>query len=124
VCATDGRALYFSRSPIPHWRDVELRKWLDDPNRLREALGSPHGREPVPFAWLLHIGLYAYRRDFLLKLTELPLSPLERLEKLEQLRALEAGAIIQVATVEHRSVGIDTPEDYAAFVARQKKPAA
>jgi 3-deoxy-manno-octulosonate cytidylyltransferase (CMP-KDO synthetase) len=55
--------------------------------------------------------------------TQLPVSPLERLEKLEQLRALEAGASIQVAIVEHYAVGIDTPSDYAQFVARQKRAA-
>jgi 3-deoxy-manno-octulosonate cytidylyltransferase (CMP-KDO synthetase) len=102
VRAADGRALYFSRSVIPHCRDR-------DP---AEILANEH-------PWLLHIGIYAYRRDFLLKLAQLPPSRLEQLEKLEQLRALEAGARIQVAVVEHRSVGIDTPEDYAAFVKRQ-----
>jgi 3-deoxy-manno-octulosonate cytidylyltransferase (CMP-KDO synthetase) len=73
--------------------------------------------------WKLHLGIYAYRRDFLLQLTQLPASPLERLEKLEQLRALEAGAVIQVAIVEHYAVGIDTPTDYAQFVARQLRAA-
>lgn len=101
VCAADGRALYFSRSLIPFCRDV-------DPDRLL-AERSP---------WLLHLGLYAYRREFLLKLTELPPSRLEQLEKLEQLRALEAGAAIQVAIVDRRAVGIDTAEDYARFVER------
>ena len=72
----------------------------------------------VASPWLQHLGVYAYRREFLLRLTELPPSRLERLEKLEQLRVLEAGAAMQVAIVEHRSVGIDTPEDYARFVAR------
>ena len=82
VCATGGRALYFSRATIPHCRDV-------NPDEL---LGSDS-------PWLLHLGVYAYRRDDLLRLTELPPSRLERLEKLEQLRALEAGFSIQVAVV-------------------------
>ncbi len=98
VCGGDGRALYFSRCAIPFCRD------RDPDEMLAET------------PWLLHVVLYAYRRDFLLKLTQLPPSHLERLEKLEQLRALEAGAIIQVAIVQHSSVGIDTPEDYARFV--------
>jgi 3-deoxy-manno-octulosonate cytidylyltransferase (CMP-KDO synthetase) len=106
VCAADGRALYFSRLPIPFTRDV-------DPDTLLAA-GSP---------WKLHLGVYAYRREFLLRLSELPPSPLERLEKLEQLRALEAGATIRVAEVAHRAAGIDTPEDYARFVARQRRAA-
>ena len=101
VRGIDGRALYFSREPIPHCRD----------RKPDEILESEH-------PWMLHIGIYAYRRDFLFELTKLPPSRLEKLEKLEQLRALEAGARIQVAIVDHRSVGIDTPEDYARFVER------
>jgi 3-deoxy-manno-octulosonate cytidylyltransferase (CMP-KDO synthetase) len=104
VCAQDGRALYFSRAPIPFSRD----------QAPAEVLKSGH-----PSPWLLHIGIYAYRRDFLLDLTQRPPSRLEQLEKLEQLRALEAGASIQVGVVEHPAVGIDTPEDYAQFVRRQ-----
>lgn len=101
VRGQDGRALYFSRAPIPFCRD----------RQMDEVLTSE-------YPWTLHIGIYAYRRDFLFELTRLPQSRLEKLEKLEQLRALEAGARIQVAIVEHRSVGIDTPEDYARFVER------
>ena len=99
VCAADGRALYFSRAPIPFVRD---------------------GGSPPLCPQLLHLGIYAYRRDFLLRLTELPPSRLEKLEKLEQLRALEAGASIQVGIVDHGAVGIDTPEDYARFVERER----
>jgi len=95
--------LYFSRCPIPFCRDR-------NPDELL-ATDSP---------WRLHLGIYAYRREFLLRLTTLPPSKLERLEKLEQLRVLEAGETIVVGEVAHRSVGIDTPEDYARFVARQK----
>ena len=107
VVAGNGRALYFSRSPIPMHRD-----------------GSPPDGEPLG---LLHLGLYAYRRDFLLKLATLPPSPLERAEKLEQLRVLECGEPIAVAVVDERSVGIDTPEDYRRFVERwnrRRAPAA
>lgn len=104
VVAADGRALYFSRSMIPFCRDR-------DP---AEVLVS---EQP----WLLHLGIYAFRREFLFEMTKLPPSRLEQLEKLEQLRALEAGARIQVAIVPHHSVGIDTPEDYARFVERIRK---
>ena len=102
----DGRAIYFSRSPVPFVRDADVDSVLA-------------GESP----WLLHLGVYAYRRDFLLRLAELPPSRLERLEKLEQLRALEAGASIKVGVVDHRAVGIDTPEDYARFVARRRSQA-
>ncbi len=103
VCDVTGKALYFSRSPIPFCRDKAVEDFFRDD-------------EPSP--WLLHVGLYAYRRDFLLQLTSLPPSPLEQLEKLEQLRALQAGARIAVAVVDHAAVGIDTPDDYKAFVQR------
>lgn len=103
VCAADGRALYFSRCPVPFMRDGDQSERLAD--------NSP---------WKLHLGIYAYRRKFLLRLADQPPSPLEELEKLEQLRALEMGATIQIAEVPHRSVGIDTPEDYARFVAGRK----
>jgi 3-deoxy-manno-octulosonate cytidylyltransferase (CMP-KDO synthetase) len=100
VRSLSGRALYFSRSPIPHVRDI--------------------GYDPASGGALLHLGLYAYRRDFLLGLAALPPSPLEGLEKLEQLRVLEAGYPIAVGLVDEPSVGIDTPEDYRRFVQRWK----
>lgn len=108
VCSPDGRALYFSRLPVPFARDQETSELLNSGN-------SP---------WLLHLGIYAYRREFLLKFSQLPPSPLERLEKLEQLRALEYGATIQVGIIEQAAVGIDTPEEYALFVERQRQCAA
>jgi len=100
VRSATGRALYFSRSPIPHVRDGGL---------------DPSARPPQA---LLHLGLYAYRRDFLLRLAALPPSPLEGLENLEQLRVLEAGYPIAVGIVDEPTVGIDTPEDYRRFVER------
>ena len=103
VVGRDGRALYFSRAAIPFCRDR-------DP---AEALITDQ-------PWLLHVGLYAYRSDFLMKLTKMPPSRLEQLEKLEQLRALEAGGRIQVGIIDHHSVGIDTPDDYAHFVQRER----
>lgn len=102
VRSASGRALYFSRSPIPHHRDGPP-DWLADPP-----------------AALLHLGLYAYRREFLLGLAEMPTSALERAEKLEQLRVLEAGHPIALGIVEEHGVGIDTPEDYRRFVERWK----
>jgi 3-deoxy-manno-octulosonate cytidylyltransferase (CMP-KDO synthetase) len=101
VCSARGRALYFSRSPIPCHRDG-----LPDPES-----------SPRPIAYL-HLGLYAYRREFLLSIGSLPPSPLEAAEKLEQLRVLDAGYPIAVGIVEEASVGIDTPEDYRRFVER------
>jgi 3-deoxy-manno-octulosonate cytidylyltransferase (CMP-KDO synthetase) len=99
VCDAAGQALYFSRSPIPYVRDGQ-------PNfALR------------PARFLLHLGLYAYRRAFLLRLAALPPEPLEQLEKLEQLRVLALGHSIQVGVVEQNGFGVDTYEDYRRFVA-------
>ena len=111
VRAADGRALYFSRAAVPHVRD---RIGSDLPTDERYADDTPY---------LMHIGVYAYRRAFLFALTSLPPGRLEQLEKLEQLRALEAGAEIQVTVVPRASVGIDTREDYARFVERQREVA-
>jgi 3-deoxy-manno-octulosonate cytidylyltransferase (CMP-KDO synthetase) len=96
-----GRALYFSRSQIPH-----ARQWDDS---LLEA-------RPAHFHQ--HLGLYAYRREFLLSLAQMPVCPLEGLEKLEQLRVLYAGHTILVGVVDEPTIGIDTEADYRAFVER------
>lgn len=99
VAATrDGRALYFSRSPIPHYRDA----------------GSQE-------RYLFHLGLYGYRKNFLMEYTKLKQTPLELAEKLEQLRILENGYKIAIVETKKFSKGIDTPADYAEFVARYKK---
>ena len=98
VCDNAGHALYFSRSPIPYVRDS----------------GPTFTGQPCHF--MQHLGIYAYRREFLLKLAQLPPSPLEKLEKLEQLRALAWGHGIAVAVVKQASVGVDTYEDYERFV--------
>lgn len=109
VRAADGRALYFSRLPIPFYRDGDTADLLTPQGEHAHMIQSP---------WLLHLGIYAYHPAFLLALTRMPQSQLEQLEKLEQLRALESGASILVEVVPHRSVGIDTAADYAAFVER------
>ncbi len=94
VWAADGRALYFSRSPIPYDRD------------------GVAGKESEP-VWWRHIGLYAYERHFLERLVCEGPCRLERLEQLEQLRALHLGARIQVVRTSEAGVGVDTPEDVA-----------
>lgn len=103
VISSDFRALYFSRALIPYPRD-----------------GGPSDRPPVCY---LHLGVYAYRRRFLLELSTWPSGRLEQIEKLEQLRVLERGRPIAVEIVKHASCGIDTPEDYAKFVRRWKERA-
>lgn len=89
-----GYALYFSRSPIPFPRD----EWSTAASMAH--LGA-----------FKHIGLYVYRRDFLLRFASMPQSPLEQLEKLEQLRALEQGYRIRVVETDQTCIGVDAPED-------------
>lgn len=96
VTDRDGYALYFSRSPLPHHRDG--------------APGGALGRK--------HIGLYVYRRDFLLSFARLAPTPLEQAEQLEQLRALEWGFRIRVTEVEAASIEVDTPRDLERARAR------
>ncbi|MCA8988401.1 MAG: 3-deoxy-manno-octulosonate cytidylyltransferase [Planctomycetaceae bacterium] len=106
VCASDGLALYFSRSPIPYSRDRTVEQIFAD---IRPGQSPP---------WMQHIGLYAYRAAFLQAFVAMPPGKLEQLEQLEQLRALQAGARIVVLPVSSYGSGIDTPADYAAFVTR------
>ena len=93
VTDLQGFALYFSRSIIPFVRGIEQTEWL----------------KSYPF--LKHLGLYAYRREVLHEVTQLPQSPLELAESLEQLRWLENGYRIRVGLTDVETVGIDTPED-------------
>jgi 3-deoxy-manno-octulosonate cytidylyltransferase (CMP-KDO synthetase) len=86
-----GNAIYFSRSNIPFVRDA---------GQAGNAITS-----------FKHIGLYVYRRDFLLRYSALPVGPLEQLERLEQLRAIENGFRIRVVETDYESIGVDTPED-------------
>ena len=97
VVSESGRAMYFSRSPIPFDRD--------------HAAGSPA-------AYYLHVGLYAYRPDTLVRLAGWKPTPCEKAEKLEQLRALEHDISIGVSFIERATHGIDTPQQYKAFVER------
>lgn len=106
-----NRALYFSRAPIPFRRDSGSAPLF----KLRDESGS----ERVVYGFH-HIGIYAYWREFLLKFVKLRPSQLEQIEKLEQLRALEYGYGIRVAWVPSHVPGIDTPEDYEAFLERQR----
>jgi 3-deoxy-manno-octulosonate cytidylyltransferase (CMP-KDO synthetase) len=91
VTNATGNAIYFSRCPIPYHRDAA-------------------GPGPAP-QYFKHVGLYVYRRDFLMGYSTLPVGPLEEAERLEQLRALENGFSIRVVETEYESLGVDTPED-------------
>ena len=102
VMDANGRAMYFSRAPIPFHRD------------------PADGHRPT---YYLHLGIYAYARDFLLRLAGWKPTPAELSERLEQLRALEHGEDIFVLKVQRATHGIDTPEQYQAFVKRYREQA-
>jgi 3-deoxy-manno-octulosonate cytidylyltransferase (CMP-KDO synthetase) len=99
VTALDGRALYFSRSPIPYDRDAS------DPTYFK------------------HLGLYAYRRNALARFAALATSPLEQTERLEQLRLLENNLTLYVTETPHDTIGVDTEADLLRVEAllRQQK---
>ncbi|MHC4583045.1 MAG: 3-deoxy-manno-octulosonate cytidylyltransferase [Planctomycetota bacterium] len=98
ITDSGGGAIYFSRLAIPYDRDES---GVGDVKQYQR-----------------HLGIYAYRKEFLLKITKLPQTPLEKIEKLEQLRVIENGYKILVGKVKHTCDGIDTPEQYAEFVTR------
>ena len=102
VVDASSRALYFSRSPIPHVR------------------GSHSPLRDAPLVHLVHVGIYAFRRQFLLEFSRLGAHPLEQAEKLEQLRALANGYRIKVGITPHRTAKVDTPEDFEAFCASRR----
>jgi len=108
VTGADGCALYFSRSPLPFFRD----KWQDlkDESFINGKL-----------LCFKHVGLYVYRRDFLLQYAAMPQTFLEISEKLEQLRAIENGIRIRVVETEFESIGVDTPDDLAKAQERYRK---
>jgi 3-deoxy-manno-octulosonate cytidylyltransferase (CMP-KDO synthetase) len=100
VIGVGGQAIYFSRSLIPCNRDATTAPLV---------------------SYYLHLGIYAYRREFLLNFASWRPTPLEQTEKLEQLRALEHGRSIFVLKINRATHGIDTPEQYADFVRRYLK---
>lgn len=96
VTDAEGRALYFSRQPIPYLRGIAEEEWTGKHKYYK------------------HVGIYAFRRDTLHKVVALPYGELERCESLEQLRWIENGYSIQTAVTEAANIGIDTLEDLAA----------
>ena len=93
VIDKNGMALYFSRSPIPYVHNIEKTRW------------------PVEYPFYKHIGIYAFRKEVLMELTQLPFSSLEQAESLEQNRWLENGYRIHVVETQHECISIDTPKD-------------
>ena len=93
IIGKSKRALYFSRSPLPHLRGIELSDWLSD------------------YSFFKHVGIYAYRAEILKEIAALPISFLEQAEGLEQLRWLDNGYAIHMEVTDYESISIDTPGD-------------
>lgn len=104
VIASNGKAIYFSRSAVPYVRDQKPEDWLKIGNHF------------------LHLGMYAYKAQVLSEITKLSPSPLELMEKLEQLRWLENGYTIKTAQTAHHNFGVDTPKDLENLLKQIKKP--
>jgi 3-deoxy-manno-octulosonate cytidylyltransferase (CMP-KDO synthetase) len=102
VKGSSNEALYFSRSPIPHVRNVNEWEWIER------------------HAFYKHLGLYAYRTDVLERITKLEVSSLERAESLEQLRWLENGFRVKVMETDLETIGVDTPDDLQKAIAFAK----
>ncbi|MFB3887451.1 MAG: 3-deoxy-manno-octulosonate cytidylyltransferase [Thermodesulfobacteriota bacterium] len=108
-----GFALYFSRSPIPFPRDFNIEQILSNPANKGGIFSKRVFKS---------VGLYVYRRKFLLRLSKMKPTPLEKLEKLEQLRALENGFRIKVIPVDYQPIGVDTPDDLQKVVTSLSQP--
>jgi 3-deoxy-manno-octulosonate cytidylyltransferase (CMP-KDO synthetase) len=136
VVGQGGNALYFSRAPVPYGGSPPPEPGKGHPPeraperaperegqgsavacggaRKGTSKGTSKGTREVE--WFQHIGIYAYRREFLLRLSKLPPTPLEERERLEQLRVLENGYTIRAGITPHEHLGIDTEEEYRRFV--------
>ena len=115
VTSNQGKALYFSRAPIPWDRDRFSGSGFDPSSDTMDDVFDPSGTT-VP--WKLHIGMYGFTRETLQNWSSLQPGTLEQIEGLEQLRALEHGVDIGVAEVPEAPIGIDTQDEYDAFVRR------
>ncbi len=116
VCDEQDNAIYFSRAPLPFFRDNEelMERWQKEGKR-------PAGLDPVP---MKHIGVYAYRRDFLQAIARMPTADIEKAERLEQLRVLAWGFKLRVVSTPHDSISIDVPGDVEkveAIIAKQER---
>ena len=113
VVDNDGYAMYFSRATIPFIREGNIHSNFS-------IVDEVDSRGNTSFPFLKHLGIYMFRKDFLLKFSSLPVPRGEELEKLEQLRVLSNGYKIKVVVTPYTCEGVDTPEDYARFLERYR----
>ncbi len=113
VIDKDSYAMYFSRASIPYVRDQKG-------DSIFSMIDKIDSEKDMPFLFLKHLGVYMYRKDFLLTFSSLPVPDIEKLEKLEQLRVLSNGFKIKVVPTSCTCDGVDTPEDFARFLERYR----
>jgi len=117
VLDNDDYALYFSRAPIPYVRDKDNE--FEFTTKEKKIDGIQRSKNAT-FSFLKHLGIYIYRKDFLLAYSKLPASGLEDAEKLEQLRVLSNGYKIKVVVTPYTCEGVDTPEGFERFIDRYR----
>ncbi len=113
VIDKDSYAMYFSRAPIPYVRDQNSNSIFSIEDSISKK--NDTGKDTT-FPFLKHLGIYMYRKDFLLTFSSLPVPDVEKLEKLEQLRVLSNGYKIKVVLTSCTCEGVDTPEDFERFL--------
>ena len=117
VIDKNGHAMYFSRASIPFIRDGDIHSSY---TKAQEILDDVNTGNNTSFHFLKHLGIYMYRKDFLLSFSSLPVPKEEELEKLEQLRVLLNGYKIKVVITPFTCEGVDTPEDFERFLEKYR----
>ena len=117
VIDKNSYAMYFSRAPIPFIRDESIHSNI---SMAKEILDEINTENNTSFHFLKHLGIYIYRKNFLLSFSSLPVPRVEELEKLEQLRVLSNGYKIKVVVTPGTCEGVDTPEDFERFLEKYR----
>jgi len=117
VIDKDSYAMYFSRASIPFIREGNIHSNF---SMVEKNLDEVNTGRNTSFHFLKHLGIYMYRKDFLLTFSSLPVPKIEELEKLEQLRVLSNGYKIKVVVTSCTCEGVDTPEDFERFLKRYR----
>ena len=117
VIDKDSYAMYFSRASIPYIRDGNSDSEFSMLENTSDKIGAGHSKS---FHFLKHLGIYMYRKDFLLKYSSLAIPDIEEIEKLEQLRVLTSGYKIKVVVTPYKCEGVDSPEDFERFVEKYR----
>ncbi|MBS1257109.1 MAG: 3-deoxy-manno-octulosonate cytidylyltransferase [Candidatus Scalindua arabica] len=117
VIDKDNYAMYFSRATIPYIRDKNSNPEFSISEKTSDGYSTGN---KTSFPFLKHLGIYMYRKDFLLRFSSLAIPEIEEVEKLEQLRVLSNGYKVKVVVTPHTCEGVDTPEDFERFLRKYR----